>query len=54
MRLFWLINPKTRTAHVYSAVDQLVVLKGNQALEGGDVLPGFSLPLSELFARNEP
>jgi Uma2 family endonuclease len=54
VRLVWLVNPKTQTVHVYTAVDQLVLLKGDQALDGGDVLPGFSLPLFELFARNEP
>jgi Uma2 family endonuclease len=54
VRLVWLVNPKTQTARAYTAVDQLVLLKGDQALDGGDVLPGFSLPLRELFARNEP
>jgi Uma2 family endonuclease len=54
VRLVWLVNPKTQTVHVYTAVDQLVLLKGDQALDGGDVLPGFSLSLFELFARNEP
>jgi Uma2 family endonuclease len=54
VRLVWLVNPKTQTARLYTAVDQLVLLKGDQALDGGDVLPGFSLPLRELFARNEP
>jgi Uma2 family endonuclease len=54
VRLVWLINPKTQTAHVYTAVDQLALLKGDQALNGGDVLPGFSLPLVELFTSDEP
>jgi Uma2 family endonuclease len=54
VRLVWLVNPKTQTVHVYTAVDQLVLLKGDQALDDGDVLPGFSLSLFELFARNEP
>jgi len=42
------------SGRVYTAADRSVLLKGDQALDGGDVLPGFSLPLSELFARNEP
>jgi Uma2 family endonuclease len=54
VRVVWLVNPKTRSVHVYTAVDRLAVLTGNQSLDGGDVLPGFSLMLSELFARNEP
>jgi Uma2 family endonuclease len=54
VRLVWLVDPKTRSVHVYTAVNRLAVLKGNQSVDGGDVLPGFSLRLSELFARNEP
>jgi Uma2 family endonuclease len=54
VRLVWLANPKTQTVRVYIAVDRLVLLKEDQALDGGGVLPGFSLLLSELFARNEP
>jgi len=34
---------------VYNAPDQQVRLEEGQSLDGGDVLPGFVLPLSELF-----
>ena len=54
VRLVWRVNPKTQVGHVYTAIDQWVLLNGDQALNGGDVLPGFSLPLFELFALNEP
>jgi Uma2 family endonuclease len=47
--LAWFINPKTRTVMVYTAVDQVVVLDEKQTLDGGPILPGFSLPLGELF-----
>jgi Uma2 family endonuclease len=49
--LVWLVQPKDRTVTVYTAVDQFVVLDEKQTLEGGPVLPGFSLPLAELFAE---
>ncbi len=52
-RLVWYIDPKTRTAQVYTAPDQVTVLSGAQALDGGDVLPGFSVLLQELFDRVE-
>lgn len=49
-RLAWIVNPETRTADVYTAADQCTHLRSTQSLDGGDVLPGFKLPLKELFA----
>lgn len=49
-RLAWVINPETRTADVYTAPDRCTHLRASQSLDGGDVLPGFKLPLKELFA----
>ena len=49
-RLAWIIDPETRTADVYTAPDQCTHLRPSHSLDGGDVLPGFKLPLKELFA----
>ena len=49
-RLAWIIDPETRTADVYTAADHCTHLRSSQSLDGGDVLPGFKLPLKELFA----
>jgi len=51
VRLVWLINPKTQTAEVYTSPEDMRAVGKSQALDGGDVLPGFRLPLKELFAR---
>jgi len=52
VRLVWMIDPRQRTVDVYIAPDAPVAtLNETQALDGGDVLPGFTLPLAELFAR---
>jgi Uma2 family endonuclease len=52
VRLVWMINPRQRTAEVYTAPDApSAILDETQALDGGKVLPGFTLPLAELFAR---
>jgi hypothetical protein len=52
VRLVWMIDPRKRTAKVYTAPDApSATLDENQVLEGGKVLPGFTLPLAELFAR---
>ena len=40
-----------RTVAVLTAPEQSVVLKEAQTLDGGDVLPGFRLPLRDLFAE---
>ena len=52
VRLVWLIDPRQRQATVYTGPDApAATLDAEQALDGGDVLPGFRLPLAELFAR---
>ena len=51
VRLVWLVDPATRSVKVYTNVDQATVLQDEQTLQGGDILPGFSLPLRELFAE---
>jgi Uma2 family endonuclease len=52
VRLVWMIDPRKRTVEVYTTPDAATaVLDETRTLEGGDVLPGFKLPLTELFAR---
>jgi Uma2 family endonuclease len=51
VELVWEIDPRTRTARVYSSVTGVVHLTGSDALDGGTVLPGFQLPLDELFSE---
>jgi len=49
--LVWFVDPRKRTVKVYTSPDQFTLLRQNQTLDGGAVLPGFSLPLRELFAE---
>lgn len=53
VRLVWYIDPRTRTARAFSAVEQCQVIEEGQSLSGKDLLPEFQLPLGELFARAE-
>ena len=53
VRLAWLIDPPSQTAEVYTSPTEVRHVGKNQALDGGDVLPGFRLPLKQLFARAE-
>ena len=43
------VRPATRTIEVHCPGVPAVTLTGNEVLDGGDVLPGFSLPLGEIF-----
>jgi Uma2 family endonuclease len=50
VRLAWLIDPRTRSVTAYRSTDDIRILVGDDALlDGADVLPGFRIPLSELF-----
>ncbi len=43
------VHPAERSVMVHRPDAPAVTLTGDDALDGGDVLPGFSLPLSEIF-----
>jgi Uma2 family endonuclease len=49
--LVWYIDPETRSAQVWTSLDDSVVVEEQGSLEGGTVLPGFRLPLRDFFAR---
>ena len=53
VRVIWIIDHRKRTAHVHMAGGQTVVLNEHQVLDGGAVLPEFTLALHELFASIE-
>ena len=48
VRLVWYVHPEPQEIHVYTA-ERHDVLTIDQELSGGDVLPGFALPLRQLF-----
>ena len=48
-RLVWLITPQAQTVTVYRADGSARLLRDQDALDGEDVLPGFSIPLSGVF-----
>lgn len=50
-RLVWYVDPGARTVGVSSGPAQMVLLGEDETLDGGRVLPGFSLPLREWFDR---
>jgi Uma2 family endonuclease len=56
-KLVWVIDPKSRTAEVYddpARPNQMILVREADVLEGGAILPGFHLPLADLFADLDP
>lgn len=53
VRLVWYVDPGKRTVRVYTAVDRSTLLGEDQTLDGGDVLPGFTLSIRDWFAEAE-
>ena len=50
-RLAWVVDRRSRTVAVHrGAVGPAVVLTEADALDGEDVLPGFAMPVADLFA----
>ncbi len=51
VRLVWEVDPRSRTVAVFDGPETSTVLNASQTLDGGAVLPGFVLPLGELFGE---
>jgi Uma2 family endonuclease len=49
VRLVWYVRPRTRVVDVYTSPDQFTRLTASMQLDGGDVLPGFLVQISEIF-----
>lgn len=49
-RLVWVVYPKSRAIYVYRSESEVTILKADQTLEGGEVLPGFSIHIADIFA----
>ena len=47
-RLVWVVNPSTRKVAVHTP-GAIVTRAGSDPLDGGDVLPGFSCTVDEIF-----
>jgi Uma2 family endonuclease len=48
-RAVWVVDGRRRRVSVFRPGAETQVLSESDVLNGGDVLPGFSLPLAELF-----
>jgi Uma2 family endonuclease len=51
VKLLWEVDPYARTVRVYSSETAFADLTATDSLDGRDVLPGFTLPVADLFAE---
>jgi Uma2 family endonuclease len=51
VRVVWEVNPKRCKVSVFTPEGRIAVLDSSQRLDGGAILPGFVLELSELFGE---
>jgi Uma2 family endonuclease len=49
VRVVWYVRPRGRVVEVYTAPHHFTRLTASMQLDGGDVLPGFSVQVGELF-----
>ncbi|MGH9397125.1 MAG: Uma2 family endonuclease [Terriglobia bacterium] len=49
-RAVWVLYPESRMAYLYKPGERPEVLDAHQSLDDPEILPGFSIPLSEVFA----
>lgn len=53
--LIWVVYPNVRTVHVYVDGSEVPsILHEDDELTGGQILPGFSVKVAELFLTNRP
>jgi len=53
VKLVWYVYPQIRTVRVYTAPERVLELGEDKTLEGGDVLPGFTVKIRDWFQRAE-
>jgi Uma2 family endonuclease len=51
VRLVWYVDPDDETVRVYTSPERSRLLKKDDTLDGGAVLPGFSVPIAEWFDK---
>lgn len=53
VELAWVVDPRSRTVHVYTSLENVTECGLNDTLDGGNVLPGFKLSVREWLEESE-
>ncbi len=48
--LIWIVHPETRSIDIHQTDHAIRTITDDDILDGGDVLPGFTCPLTNIFA----
>ena len=48
-RAVWIVNPRRRTVAVHTPDNTSVTYQIGDAIPGGEMLPGFELPVTDIF-----
>jgi Uma2 family endonuclease len=48
--MVWIVSPKLKTVTVYRSLTDIITLTEKDTLDGGEVVPGFQIPVVEIFA----
>lgn len=51
VQLVWVVDPDLETITIIAPNQPITILSITDHLDGGDVLPGFTVPVSEIFAE---
>jgi Uma2 family endonuclease len=51
-RLIWFVDPERKTVMLFHPDIAPIMLREGDTLEGEDILPGFSIPVAEIFAED--
>jgi len=49
VQIVWVANPHRKQIHVYRSLTEIEILTVDDTLSGNSVLPGFGMPVAELF-----
>ncbi len=49
-RMVWVVSPKLKAVTVYRSLTDITMLTEKDTLDGGEVVPGFQIPVAEIFA----
>jgi Uma2 family endonuclease len=49
VKMVWIVDPQLEQVHVYRSPEQVKLLRKEDELTGEEILPGFTIPLTEIF-----
>ena len=51
VRQVWVVRPLDESISIYDSPKSVRILGADEELDGGDILPGFRIPIAPIFRR---